>query len=134
MDVTPEQILSLEYGNIYDSIIYTSDWTEKGFELRPFHIEKREWQEPISFSIEQKRFMNEMNPQEVYMPFTKIADGKLYIIYPEENGSVLKIMDLESRQEYFTGLIKPKRMKQWMKIFKLHLMNYSFSNKWIVFQ
>ena len=93
-DLKPNSELMILHGEA----IFIPVFSANGIELHRYNIEKKKWEEPLSFNYQSK-----FNEEE--LPFLKLSDERLYLVNPVSDGNALIIGDLRTGELLYEGKI-----------------------------
>ncbi|WP_010677139.1 hypothetical protein [Bacillus timonensis] len=100
--------------SIQDSTVYVPKQVPNGIEVHPYNIEKDSWGEKQFFPVKQPD--KDKNPS-----YTKLMNGKIYIISSENGEYPLLINDLNTGESLYKGKLVVQNQKKDQKDYKLYI-------------
>lgn len=83
---------------IHKETIYIPVYSANGLTLNRYHIEKEQWEDPLT--LQYSSIANENDA-----PYLRIAEGKFYLVYRVSDGQWLSIVDLRTGGLIYEGKI-----------------------------
>lgn len=111
-----ETLGSIHSSSIHDSVLYVPSQSEDGFVANQYNIENQAWGDKVHFDWSHAMGENASGT------FTKLINGKYYIVSAKENGPHhLLIWDVSTGKIAYEGLIKVKEDGQILSDYRLYI-------------
>ncbi|BAQ09139.1 hypothetical protein OXB_0667 [Bacillus sp. OxB-1] len=120
--VGPDDILATIDGasTIINSTIYVPSQAANGLEVNRYDIETGKWDEKLTFDLPD-------STGEEQTSYSKVMNGKIYIVYATSSGQALIISDLPTGESLYEGKLKLKHQQEDHQDFQLYINEIGFT-------